>query len=378
MNLQTPFAELLPPLASTEFNALEASIKADGVRDPIITDEVGNILDGHHRYKIAPNSPQRVVSGLSPAGKLAFVLSSNLHRRNLSPDQKAALRERQIEIAGKLKEEGKTQEEIAILLGTSRSTVDNWLDISIVHLDKAYDNRVKVPKDFQSEILDRADTGDTHDQIAADFGISQPRVTQICAAERKRREREAELEQQATDIIEGRVTAETGPFDVIVIDPPWPYGTEYDPSGRRAANPYPEMPLADIAALDVAARAAPNCILWLWTTHKFMRHSFPLLDAWGFEEKAIATWIKDRMGLGTWLRSQSEFVIMAARGSPEVALTNQTTIFSGALREHSRKPDEFYSLVEGLCRGPRRYDWFGREGRKGWLIGGNDIGRFAA
>ena len=189
--------------------------------------------------------------------------------------------------------------------------------------------------------------------------------------------REQEIEQQAERIAAGVVVDADGPFDVIEIDPPWPYGTRYDPDGRRGAPPYPEMTLDEIAALPVAERAADDCILWLWTTHKFMRHSFPLLDRWGFEDKQIVTWVKDRMGLGSWLRSQSEFCIMAVRGNPQVLLTNQTTVIHGDLREHSRKPDEFFSMVEGLCLGLRRYQWFAREAREGWASGGNDTEKFS-
>lgn len=142
---------------------------------------------------------------------------------------------------------------------------------------------------------------------------------------------------------------------MISIDPPWPYGTEYDPHGRRAANPYPEMSLEDIAGLSIPA--ADDCVLWLWTTHKFMRHSFGLIDQWGFRDVAILTWVKDRMGLGSWLRSQTEYCIMAVKGSPPIQLTNQTTVIHGPLREHSRKPDAFFDMVDGLCVGAK-LDYF--------------------
>jgi ParB/RepB/Spo0J family partition protein len=156
----------------------------------------------------------------------------------------------------------------------------------------------------------------------------------------KRIERKADIEKQRSEIESNKFKPPDGLFDVIVIDPPWQYGTEYDPNGRRAANPYPEMSLEDIGAIDLPA--ASDCVLWLWTTHKFMRHSFGLLDKWGFRDVAILTWVKDRMGLGSWLRSQSEFCIMAVKGKPKVDLTNQTTVLEAPMREHSRKPDEFY------------------------------------
>jgi len=164
-----------------------------------------------------------------------------------------------------------------------------------------------------------------------------------------------------------------GKFAVIVVDPPWPYGTSYDQEGRRAASPYPEMSLEEIAGIPLPA--GDDCMLWLWTTHAFMRHAFGLLDQWEFQEKAILTWVKDRMGLGQWLRSQSEFCIMAVKGKPQITLTSQTTVVAGKLREHSRKPDEFYALVESLCPG-RKLDYFSREKREGWAQVGNEPNKF--
>ncbi len=186
-----------------------------------------------------------------------------------------------------------------------------------------------------------------------------------------RNQRELELEAQVQALDE--LPAVDRKFHVVVIDPPWPYGTKYDPSTRRAANPYPEMPLEDIAAIEIPAQ--DDCVLWLWTTHKFMRHSFDLLDGWRFRDVAILTWVKDRMGLGSWLRSQSEFCIMAVKGKPIINLTNQTTVISGPLREHSRKPDEFYEMVDELCTGAK-IDYFSREFRDGWYQYGNETGKF--
>lgn len=192
----------------------------------------------------------------------------------------------------------------------------------------------------------------------------------------KKQERAEDIEEQMEDIAEHDFDPPDGLFDVIAIDPPWPYGTSYDPSGRRAANPYPEMSIEAISEIAVIEKAAEDCILWLWTTHKFMRHAYGLLDVWGFRDVAIVTWVKDRIGLGSWLRSQSEFCIMAVKGKPTVNLTNQSTVIHGPLREHSRKPDEFYQMVDGLCVG-YKLDWFSREERNGWAQVGNDPGRFS-
>ena len=220
---------------------------------------------------------------------------------------------------------------------------------------------VNLPKDEQAEIVQAA------------VATSKPNV--------KKARRAIHIAKQVADIESGNISLPVGKFDLIDIDPPWPYKdgkeqADYSPTGHRASNPYPEMDLSDISALPVSDHASDDCVLWLWTTHKFMRHSFKILDAWGFQDRAILTWTKDRMGLGRWMRSQSEFAIMATRGKPLITLTNQTTILDGPMREHSRKPDEFYSMVETLCPASRRLVWFGREARAGWHVGGNQPDQF--
>ena len=126
---------------------------------------------------------------------------------------------------------------------------------------------------------------------------------------------------------------------------------------------------------EIQLPAADDCVLWLWTTHKFMRYSFDILDTWGFRDVSILTWEKDRMGLGQWLRSKTEFCIMAVKGKPIIDLTSQTTIIHGKLREHSRKPDEFFDMVDSLCVG-KKLDYFSREPREGWSQFGNELAKF--
>jgi N6-adenosine-specific RNA methylase IME4 len=151
-----------------------------------------------------------------------------------------------------------------------------------------------------------------------------------------------------------------GPYRVIVADPPWPYEIRQEDPSHRSARPYPTMSIKQICGIDVASLAHDDCILWLWTTCFHMRWAYEVLDAWGFEDKSILTWCKDRMGTGDWLRYQTEHCIMATRGKPIVTLTNQTTRLDAPMQAHSRKPVEFYDLVESLCPAPRFADLFSR------------------
>jgi N6-adenosine-specific RNA methylase IME4/ParB-like chromosome segregation protein Spo0J len=152
-----------------------------------------------------------------------------------------------------------------------------------------------------------------------------------------------------------------GPYRVIVADPPWPYDKRHpDPPINRAVHPYPTISLAQIGALRVGSIAHADCVLWLWTTNYHMREAFDALAAWGFEQRTILTWAKDRMGCGDWLRGQTEHCLLAVRGKPVVTLTKQSTLLHGPARAHSQKPEQFYQFVEGLCPAPRYCDLFSR------------------
>jgi len=173
--------------------------------------------------------------------------------------------------------------------------------------------------------------------------------------------------QLASERLRRRPALPRGPFDVVVVDPPWPY--------RSGKSPYPTMSLDEIRALPISRLASKDAVLWMWTTNAMMRHGFPLIDAWGFTEKTILTWHKTRSTVGSWLLSATEHVVMATRGKPVVNLTTQTTLLSARNREDSRKPDEFYALVELLCPG-RKLEMFARETRRGWTAWGAEKAKF--
>jgi N6-adenosine-specific RNA methylase IME4 len=172
-----------------------------------------------------------------------------------------------------------------------------------------------------------------------------------------------------------------GPYRVIIADPPWPYELRQQDPSHRGVLPYTSMSLAQICAEGdkVRAIAHRDCLLWLWTTNHHMREAFAVLDAWGFLQKTILTWVKDKMGMGDWLRGRSEHCLMAVCGKPVVQLTNQTTLLTAPVRAHSQKPFEFYAMVEALCPAPRYADLFSRYRHNGrWDCHGDEIALEAA
>lgn len=163
--------------------------------------------------------------------------------------------------------------------------------------------------------------------------------------------------------------APEGVFDVIVIDPPWPIERiERAVRPNQSALDYPTMDEDELATLELPA--APDCHLWLWTTHKFMPMAFRLLDTWGFNYVCTFVWHKpggfQPVGLPQY---NCEFALYARRGAPMFADTKAfSTAFEAPRTEHSAKPDKFYEIVRRVTAG-QRLDMFNRrviEGFDGW------------
>lgn len=163
-------------------------------------------------------------------------------------------------------------------------------------------------------------------------------------------------------------------FRTIIIDPPWPYPTPYEKDTRRVGSQYPEMTIEAITLTEFPF--ADDCILWLWTTHKFLPISFEIIQEWGFDYKATMVWNKEKMGIGYWLRMQCEFCLLATMGNPIWKATDVRDFITEAGREHSRKPEQFYTMILDICPKPIG-EAFGRQERKGIkIICGDEIGKF--
>lgn len=197
--------------------------------------------------------------------------------------------------------------------------------------------------------------------------------------EEKKEERIVKIEKQIEDINAGKLPELQGKFSVVSVDPPWPYEgesekvTTYDPNGRRVANPYPEMSIEAIKSIELPV--LDDSIVFLWTTHKFIKDAFDILQAWGFEYKATMVWDKEKIGMGAWFRMQCEFCLVGIKGKPYWENTSYRDIIREPRREHSRKPDAFFEMVENITKG-RRLEYFSREKRNNWEVFGNDTEKF--
>lgn len=161
-------------------------------------------------------------------------------------------------------------------------------------------------------------------------------------------------------------------FRTLVIDPPWPI----DQSGARGADRhYPLMSVQRIKALPIAGLAEDDAHLWLWTTNGTIRLGYELAEAWGFTVRAPLTWIKFRLGLGTYLRSASEHLLLATRGRAPVNFRSQPTWFTAPVQDHSHKPEEVFAIIERLSPGPY-LELFARRrppSNGPWFVWGNEV-----
>ena len=173
MKYKTPFADLLPPLTKEERAALKADLEKRGQLVPVYVDTEDNVLDGHHRLELLENPKVRVIKGLgSMEERRAFVLSNNLRRRNLSPDQKEHVRKAMKASAKALREENPkkwTQERLAQTFGVAQNTVSDWEAEWALHNigtdnmqrePEKPDARVKLTADGKAKAIERVKAGE--------------------------------------------------------------------------------------------------------------------------------------------------------------------------------------------------------------------------
>lgn len=386
-----PAAELFPMLGDSELSDLAADIAAHGQKHPIVVvDGHGEwlILDGRNRAEACRRvgvTPDRVVwSGSDP---VAYVLSTNLHRRHLNESQRGmvAFEVEKIyaaEAAKVVRGPGKKGEADLPHLPRPQQARDKAAAALNVSPRLVQDAK-KVATKAAPEVVEAVRSG----KIAVGDAVrivAEPQAKQaafVASVEAGEAKTLKEAAQRATKAeVVSRIQSEpqplpAGPFRVIVADPPWQYDKRSEDPTHRGANPYPSMSTDEICAMRIEELAHDDAILWLWTTNAFMRDAFRVLDSWGFRERTILTWVKDRMGTGDWLRGKTEHCVLAVRGRPVVTLSNQTTVLTAPLREHSRKPDEFFALVESLCAGSK-LELFAREPRDGWSSWGAESAKF--
>lgn len=169
----------------------------------------------------------------------------------------------------------------------------------------------------------------------------------------------------------------TGKYRTIIIDPPWPIAKiQREVRPKQTDIDYPIMTMDEIIALPIPKLAFENgCHIYLWTTHKHLPDALMLFNEWGVNYECLLTWVKN-VGITpfSWMYS-TEHCLFGRIGNLPLLKLGKRLDFTAKVREHSRKPDEFYNLVAEVSPEPR-LDMFSRENRGGFDQYGNETEKF--
>jgi len=178
------------------------------------------------------------------------------------------------------------------------------------------------------------------------------------------------------------ITARGRKFSTILADPPWQFQNrtgKVAPEHKRL-NRYGTMTLPEICDLPVADIAADRAHLYLWVPNALLPDGLEVMKAWGFKYVSNIIWEKVRLdgqpdgrGVGFYFRNVTEILLFGTRGKNVRTLDparSQVNVIRSRKREHSRKPDEQYDIIEACSWGPR-LEMFSRGKRRGWEVWGN-------
>jgi len=176
-----------------------------------------------------------------------------------------------------------------------------------------------------------------------------------------------------------------GQFGTILADPPWRFQNrtgKVAPEHQRLLR-YPTLDFDEMYQLPVSALAAKKSHLYLWVPNALLAEGLETMRQWGFTYKTNIVWYKirkdggpDGRGVGFYFRNVTEVVLFGVRGSMRTlaAGRRQVNLFRTRKREHSRKPDELYDIIESCSPGPY-LELFARHYRPGWNQWGNEVTR---
>jgi len=175
-----------------------------------------------------------------------------------------------------------------------------------------------------------------------------------------------------------------GNFRTILADPPWQFQNrtgKVAPEHKRLSR-YDTMCLEEIKNLPVADFAATPAHLYLWVPNALLKEGLEVMEAWGFTYKTNIVWCKirkdggpDGRGVGFYFRNVTELVLFGIRGKNARTLDpgrSQVNVVRSMKREHSRKPDELYDVIEQCSSGPY-LELFARGQKEGWYQWGNQV-----
>jgi N6-adenosine-specific RNA methylase IME4 len=405
MVIDSEFKACIPPLKPEEFAQLEANILQDGkINDPLML--WGEILvDGHNRHSILEKHPHlKFKTEQLPLGDrieaLLWINEHQLGRRNLTDDQRAISANDVLELRVKIarseaatkREEEKRQaqrdesarcdQKPQSKEGVVRKSVATKYELpekKLRHaqrIKKADVNIYGMVRSGHITLNEGNKLAALLDEVRGDAVNAVYNGMDVRTAVRRAKKKGYDARIEAT-----KPKPLEGTYRIFYVDPPWKY------HGLNQADEYGHAErhydcLDDQQLIDfkpdgerlINELADDNAVLFCWVTAPLLKRSFPIIEAWGFEYKANFVWDKDAHVMGFYNSVRHEHLLIATKGKCKPDLAK---LFNSVQRikrtEHSRKPTEFYGIIETLYDHGRKLEIFARSGRKGWDAVGNEM-----
>ena len=373
-------ADLFPLLNGEALNVIVESMRLHGYdkRKPVVLLD-GKVLDGRNRLQAAK------LAGVEPAFVDAPLTCDpfqeswkhNGARRDIEPDHKAAIYLKILDASGAWQERRRAKAEQA---NTARSQTQKGVS-------KADAKQRGVSRDTA-----RPEPKRSRDETAKAAGVSPATIARAEALKKKapdrfeavargkakahqelgilkRAERMATINATSSPTLSNAL----GRFPVLYVDPPWRY-EHVETESRAIENQYPTMPLEEICALPVGEIATPDAVLFMWATSPKLAEAIKVIDAWGFTYRTCMVWVKDKIGMGYYVRQQHELLLIATRGSPPVPIESARppSVIEAPRKKHSSKPAIFYDLIWQMYPELKRVELFARVEHEGWAAWGNE------
>lgn len=367
------FQNLIPSLNLEELSSLEASLKHEGCRDPLVVWN-NTIIDGHHRYAICTKHGISfdVVEKSELETELdvkLWMINNQFSRRNLPTETRLALAYKFKEFeAEKAKErmqstQFKTSDDTASKLvytpQLDNATPENTEKGRAL---EAIAKRAGVSHmtAFQYDKIQQQGTEEQKAEVAEGKSSIKKVYTKIQKAERLEKNKATEWPK--------------GKYRVIYADPPWQYGDERSGFGG-ATDHYNTMTMEDLKAMPVASLAEDNAVLFLWGTAPLLPEAVELIEAWGFKYKTNIIWDKVRANLGNYTSVRHEHLFIATKGSgvPDNTTRVDSVQVVERVGRHSEKPEEFRNIIDTLYTYGNKLEMFARKQVDGWEVFGNEL-----
>lgn len=401
-------ANIFPLMQGEEFESLKNDIARYGQREAILLHPDKSIIDGRNRHRaccdlgIAPLF--RTWDGVGSL--VALVVSLNLQRRHLTSLQKAGV---SVDILPLLEKEARERQKAAGQHGSeggrgNAKTPSQKIDEGFSNEGRATAQAAKITgtnrqyvadmKKYQQEapdVFELAKSGAINSKEAKSLSnMDDSRRAQIIQMIETK---EVDSAKDAIKLVAQQAKAATAKaaamlpekeYNVIYLDPPW----EYSNTGVHgaAAHHYNTMTIDELRELPskIKLKIADNAVMFLWITNPLMAEAFGLIADWGFTYKTNIVWVKTELkkpGSGFYVRGRHELLFICTRGnftpidehiSPPIG-----SVVSAPIQEHSKKPDEFYEIIERLYPECSYIELFARNKREKWDAWGNETEKFA-